>query len=100
MTIDYCISPQRAQRSQRKDFVGIKRNKNSGFSESRVSGTNGREGKGQGAKGREPRAESKTILGIFESLLFVGTDYQVHLQYQKAHRLSGLIIAKFLSPEI
>ena len=53
LTIDYCISPQRAQRSQRKDFVGIKRNKNSAFSESQVRETNGREGKGHGAKGRE-----------------------------------------------
>jgi hypothetical protein len=70
----------------------------SAFSESWVRETNGREGVRAG--GMERRAESKTILGIFESLLFVGTDYQVHLQYQKAHRLSGLIIAKFLSPEI
>ena len=42
------------------------------------------EGTGLGAKRMEQRAiglraEGKTISEIFESLLFVGTDYQVHL---------------------
>ena len=56
---------QRRRWSQRKDFVGIKRNKNSVRSESQVRETNGREDRDQRSKGMERRAESKTILGMF-----------------------------------